>query len=271
MKKFLKPILAILIFLFMQVVGTAVAAIYAVVMNPDLETTVKNGDVMPVVQAQILTPGVMSLSLIVSGLLTAICLYLTNLVDRKTVFSSSVINWKWAPVVIVAAFAGIFATDLMSEWFDLPNLLEEQFLDLSHSFVGIISLAVIGPVAEELTFREAFIGNLLKDKVNSWLAIFLSALCFGLIHGNPAQIPFAIIIGFILGLVYYKTGNIVLTTIIHILNNSVAVLEMNLLGDQVDTFTYRDALGWMDIPFIIILALLCIFALYRFYLSYRKI
>ena len=57
------------------------------------------------------------------------------------------------------------------------------------------------------------------------------------------MIPFAFGIGLILGIIYYKTGNVLLTSLIHITNNSMAVLEMRILGEDIETFSYEQALG----------------------------
>lgn len=45
---------------------------------------------------------------------------------------------------------------------------------------------------------------------------------------NPIQIPFAIIAGIIFGVLYYKTGNILLSTFVHIVNNTIATYCANM-------------------------------------------
>lgn len=101
----------------------------------------------------------------------------------------------------------------------------------------------MGPIVEELVFREAVQGYMHRNGVDPWMAIMISSLCFGIIHFNPAQVPFAFCIGLILGMIYYKTGSVVLTSLVHVFNNSMAVLEMRLLGEDIKTFSYEQALG----------------------------
>jgi membrane protease YdiL (CAAX protease family) len=52
----------------------------------------------------------------------------------------------------------------------------------------------------------------------------ISALIFGLIHGNLWQAIPAFIIGVILGYVYYKTGSLKLTMLMHCVNNTLSVI-----------------------------------------------
>jgi membrane protease YdiL (CAAX protease family) len=146
-------------------------------------------------------------------------------------------------IAYLAAVFGVFAMDLLGEKMDLPDMMGKEFLSMSHNLWGILALAVVGPITEELVFREGIQGFMQRKGVSCWTAIIISALCFGVIHFNPAQIPFAFGIALILGIIYYKTGNVLLTSLIHITNNSMAVLEMRILGEDIETFSYEQALG----------------------------
>jgi membrane protease YdiL (CAAX protease family) len=126
------------------------------------------------------------------------------------------------------------------------------------SVVGALSIGIIGPIVEEFIFREAILGWMLRGGVNKWVAITASAIVFGLIHANPAQIPFATVIGFIFGIIYYKTGNIVITSILHILNNSTAVLLMVLQGEEAEDTKLGDLLGGPVMSLAICIPLLAV-------------
>ncbi len=194
----------------------------------------------------------MALSLIISSIVTILILVGMRMIGRNSL-SVKCVDWRLAPLAIVGALFGIFAMDLLGEMTDLPNMMEAEFRGLASRMDGIIALAFAGPIAEEFVFREAVLGHLYRNGCSAWTAILLSALAFGLIHINPAQVPFAFVIGVILGLIRVKTGNIVLTTLIHILNNSIAVIEMNALGDSIDTFSYVEALGGSTITWAYII------------------
>lgn len=265
MSKFLRPVAAILLFLLMQVLGSLIAMVMVAIGNSQYLAVLMSGEQSEEVHAKYLTTDVLAWALVISGVLTAIFLACFKLIDVKKTCSTVGLNWKWAGVAILGAMCGIFSTNLITEWLELPNLMEEQFIGMSNNVVGILAIAVLGPIVEELTFREAIIGNLLKKNVAPWTAILFSALCFGLIHANPAQIPFACIVGVILGIIYVKTGNVVVTSIIHIINNSIAVLQMNMLGDEAKELSFRDVLGVMDIPAIIILGILSAYIMTKYW------
>ena len=59
----------------------------------------------------------------------------------------------------------------------------------------------------------------------------MSSLVFGVVHMNPAQIPFAFLLGVMFGWLYYRTGSLLPGIIGHVLNNSVAAVNMILYGD----------------------------------------
>ena len=83
--------------------------------------------------------------------------------------------------------------------------------------------AVLGaPVMEELAFRK-----LLLDAAHPYgeiPAIFLSALLFGLMHGNAAQFLLAFSLGLMLAAVYMRTGRVIYTILMHFLINLTATI-----------------------------------------------
>lgn len=122
--------------------------------------------------------------------------------------------------------AGMFFFNLCSEFVPLPNWMEDTFMGMSRNVFGILSIAVMAPLVEELLFRGAIEGHLLKQGKRPAFAIFVSALLFGLVHINPAQVPFAFAIGSLFGWLYYRTGSVMPGIIGHFLNNSIAVVTM---------------------------------------------
>ena len=64
----------------------------------------------------------------------------------------------------------------------------------------------------------------LLTKLKPGWAIVISALFFALIHMNPWQALNAFIIGVIMGFIYYKTGSLWLTMLMHFVNNGFAVI-----------------------------------------------
>ena len=79
-------------------------------------------------------------------------------------------------------------------------------------------LAILGPVAEELLFRGLLLRALYPRGKQA--AIMISAIAFGLFHGNIIQIPFAFLVGLVLGYVTVEYS-IVWAMVLHIINNFV--------------------------------------------------
>lgn len=131
-----------------------------------------------------------------------------------------------APYFLGSAVAiltsGFVVSSLMSllDW--IPNIMEQSFDILQSGWGGILAIAIVGPVLEELLFRGAITKALLQQ-YNPTKAILISALLFGAFHINPAQILPAFLIGILLAWTYYKTGSLIPCIFMHILNNSLSV------------------------------------------------
>ena len=62
--------------------------------------------------------------------------------------------------------------------------------------------------------------------------MLISAIVFGLLHGNFEQIPFAFLVGLYLGFLTIKTKSIVPAVILHFYNNFSSVV-LSLVADKV--------------------------------------
>lgn len=269
MKKILYPILAVMAFFILQAGLGVIISVVAIALHPEAsKTALASGDSNALME-QVGTEW-LSIAVILSGVLTIAVLALLKMIDWKSVLNMKMIDWKWGFFGIVAAIAGIFVLDIAEEMMDLPNLMEDTFTNMSNSIVGALCIGVVGPIIEEFIFREGVEGYMLRNGVNKWVAIIGSALAFGIIHLNPAQVPFAAAMGIILGILYYKSGNIVLTSILHILNNSVAVWQMYSMGESAKDFSLTEALGTSTICCVIIGSWLCVFLLMEFWKFYQS-
>ncbi len=143
-------------------------------------------------------------------------------------------------VVIVLTLALGFAMDPVNYWnykMTTATPLMEKFyntvMELMKSMTGgpvwvsVLCVAVMAPVFEEWLCRGEILRGLLQKMRPGW-AIVVSALFFAIIHMNPWQSLNAFVIGCVLGYVYYKTGSLILTMIMHATNNGLAVLLSNI-------------------------------------------
>ena len=114
-------------------------------------------------------------------------------------------------------------TNYLNELADLPNNFQEMFDKMMHHPLGIVSIVILAPLVEELLFRGSIQGHLLRKWKNPAWAILFSSLIFGAVHGNPVQIPFAFVLGTALGWMYYRTGSLLPSILMHFVNNGTAV------------------------------------------------
>lgn len=94
----------------------------------------------------------------------------------------------------------------------------------------VIGIAVVPGIFEELFARKAIIGY--GRKYGNYFALIVSALIFGLLHMNLAQGIFAFFMGLVFGIIFLKTGDIRLTIILHIINNSLVSIS-GLVSDNI--------------------------------------
>ena len=115
---------------------------------------------------------------------------------------------------------------------DLPNIVEDEPMEIISHKGGYFVICLLAPVAEELAFRGAVLRSLLNWKPQKhWAMIAISALLFSLVHMNPAQMPHAFLMGLLLGWMYYRTGSIVPGVVFHWTNNTIAFVLLKLYPD----------------------------------------
>jgi len=128
-------------------------------------------------------------------------------------------HWGWTALLGAAL---IFILDTLMGLLDfLPDMMEDTFEAIENGWVGILGIAVLGPILEEMLFRGAITRELQKH-YSEIVTIILSGLIFGLFHINPAQVIPAMFIGFLLAWLYVKTKSLIPGIIVHIMNNSLS-------------------------------------------------
>ncbi|MBO5797790.1 MAG: CPBP family intramembrane metalloprotease [Clostridia bacterium] len=88
--------------------------------------------------------------------------------------------------------------------------------------LNLFTYAILPALVEELVFRGWMLGAL--QPFGERRALLLSALIFGLIHGNLTQMPFAFILGLLFGYVFLRTGRLWPCMVLHFLNNGLSVM-----------------------------------------------
>lgn len=88
---------------------------------------------------------------------------------------------------------------------------------------------ICSPVIEEVIFRKLIFGYL-NSKVGFWFASITSSILFALGHANYAGWLGFFLIGMFWSWIYKKTGNIMITIILHMSLNTIALIVMSIKG-----------------------------------------
>ena len=80
------------------------------------------------------------------------------------------------------------------------------------------------------------------QKLTPFNAIMVSAAFFAVLHMNPWQAIPAFLLGLLFGYVYYKTGSLKLTMLMHCVNNTFAAL-MTRIPSLADAETFMDVMS----------------------------
>ena len=173
---------------------------------------------------------------------------------------------QWGVLTWVALFS--LGSIIPSEWlqeqlgFEMPKAMEQLFTTMLSEPLAYPAIGVLVPLVEEVVFRGAILRCLLQrfPHVNHWFAILFSAVLFGAVHANWAQFVHALLIGIVLGWMYYRTESILPGMVLHWVNNTVAYLLFHLLPNAheaklLDLFQGNERNVWLALLFSLFILL----------------
>lgn len=89
-------------------------------------------------------------------------------------------------------------------------------------FLVFLFTVICPPICEEAIARGAIL-NCLKGTKRDWITIFAVGICFGLMHTDPVRFVNTFIMGSIMAFLVIKRNNIILSVLMHFINNFVTV------------------------------------------------
>jgi membrane protease YdiL (CAAX protease family) len=133
-------------------------------------------------------------------------------------FRPSALLWMLAAVGAYLLIAVLF-TALIGE----PEQ-EDIAEDFGPVGIQIVLVVLAAGFAEEVAFRGLLFGGL-RTRMPGWAAALISAAIFGALHAftGISAVPVLIGFGFVLALLYERTGSIVPGIVLHMLNNALAL------------------------------------------------
>ncbi len=137
---------------------------------------------------------------------------------------------------------------LMEGGLNLIGFTAESSMEMATAGSQTVSMflyvGIIGPIVEELVYRGFAMRCL--EKHGKVLAVIVSSIMFGVMHGNLPQAVFAFFVGLVLGYVAIEYS-IIWSIVLHILNNMVLgdLMNMALAGcsEQVQNIVGYSVLG----------------------------
>ncbi|UXR69319.1 CPBP family intramembrane metalloprotease [Staphylococcus sp. IVB6246] len=145
--------------------------------------------------------------------------------------------WIWIIVVYVLTYISWqvydYLTQFIPEQYQYETTQNEAMLDSLTQWnvllpINLLFIVVIGPIVEEIIFRNILIGELGK-KFNVYVMGVISAILFAGMHVTSAESPFEMIDYLLLAIpivwLYIKSGcNLGVSIAFHILNNFISTL-----------------------------------------------
>lgn len=162
--------------------------------------------------------------LIVSGLCLMIVLFIKGKV-RKEKYVSTISKNDVSKYVLYGCTFNLVITLII-------NLIPQSFMNKYNMSVGlattgnlflmIVATGIMGPIAEEITFRHFILQP--NRRVSEKYAIIISAISFGIMHGNIIQGTYTFILGLLFAREDIKENNLLPSIIMHITINTSSVL-----------------------------------------------
>lgn len=187
---------------------------------------------------------------ILAALVSAFSSVITLVIFLKTKWTpltrGYLLSKPWGTLLWVALFSLGTIIPLSFLYEQLGIEMDENTQQIITSMMkepwGYVAVGILAPLAEEVVFRGAILRTLLgiMSKKNHWVAIMISAAIFGVVHANLAQFINALLMGLLLGWMYYRTGSLVPGILLHWINNTMAYVLTNIMpqsdGKLIDLF-----------------------------------
>ncbi len=171
----------------------------------------------------------------------------------------------WSLLGIVAIFTIIPFLAMVTEWNDnislpesmavleqklryiqeLANETTEKFMTEGSLFSGLLIVAALAAISEELLFRSVIQKAMIKICKNAHIGIILTAIVFSAFHGDFFGFFPRFILGLMLGYMFYLSGSIFPSMLMHFVNNGTIVMlfylnKKEVINVDVETFGLTD-------------------------------
>lgn len=137
--------------------------------------------------------------------------------------------------------AQISLPDFLAQQEKLAELLTLKFLNTQSPLgliANLIALALIPSVGEELVFRGLIQGGLSRY-LNAHVAILITAIIFSAIHMQFSGFFPRMLMGMVLGYLFWWSQSVWLPIFAHFVNNATAIVSYYFGGGKIDSFSQQ--------------------------------
>lgn len=261
----------LLIFLLVLVFGLVFSSVLGIFIS-----MMRGGDIMDITNLQIT-----QVCSQVIGLLLPPILYVMLVEEKPFNYLGCNKLPKWSLLGIVTMFTILPFNGWVAEWNEnivfpesmaaletkLKSLHEmyestsEMLMNGSNLFVGIIIFGLLAAISEEFLFRGVIQKAFVKFFKNVHVGIIVTALIFSAFHSDFYGFFPRFILGLMLGYMFWLSGSIWASIIMHFVNNSTIVMLYFLNKKEIISID-AESFGSTDSVFLIILSLVVTVAIF---------
>lgn len=163
----------------------------------------------------------------ISGLLTTAVVIAVYRFRRKPMAEALWLRGVDRPTLLTgAALAPALYLIVSTALALLPEAWLESYIEASAgidtgTLTGVLAVAVVAPVVEELIFRGLML-NRLSRVMPGWLAAVLSSAAFGVCHGHPVWFAYAFALGAFFAFLDLRAQSILPSILGHVAFNAIS-------------------------------------------------
>ncbi|HEY4650859.1 MAG TPA: CPBP family intramembrane glutamic endopeptidase [Pontibacter sp.] len=209
------------------------------------------------------------------------------------------LNWKMPVAPLLVLLAGVLmivimpANSVVINWnakLHFPEFMQEferwarakedemaeltkliaQFNDIPKLLVGLLVIAVVPAIGEEIVFRGVLQKQLHRWTGNPHAAIWIAGLVFAAIHVQFFGFVPRAVLGALFGYLYFWSGRISVPIVAHFFNNGFTVLMLYLQQTGAAKFDVEstEPMDWWSVLLSVVLSAGLLYYLYK---EFRKV
>lgn len=182
--------------------------------------------------------------LIASGLMTILVFWIVAKIRKKKFAQTASLN-KLKPAtiapILIGGMAFNFAISYLLSLIPFPQSWIDSYEASSSQVLGSagiamwIAVVIMAPLVEELTFR-GFVYSRLKSGMAKWIAVIITSLVFGIVHGTIIWAIYTFVFSLCLICILERTGSLWGCILFHMAFNLVGALMSTWpqIGEKLD-------------------------------------